>query len=268
MDKSHAGTPHGRHKWHFRQNLSWPRLQCEFMVKSSYTTACVHRSLKKHPFLSTLAQLIVEQNGSPGGSGLRRGRASFQQRSLTLMFYSRCRPTAETRFHLRAFSAECGKPQPRKRGRRQRRRRHPGAGAGEARTIAVAISFPAAAVGTAAAGSGSTGLRVGVRERCCPPALESHAKKGRRRRTTHAAGASGTSKAPSVHRGEEEEARPKQVSGRLQAGCHSTRLQCLLAKASAAGAAAARRMPRPHGRRRDSRCSRHPTRAPDIRGCW
>lgn len=27
-------------------------------------------------------------------------------------------------------------------------------------------------------------------------------------------------------------------------------------------------MPRPHGRRGDSRCSRHPTRAPDIRGCW
>lgn len=238
------------------------------MVKSSYITACVHRSLKRHPFLSTLAQLIVEQNGSPGGSGLRRRRASFQQRSLTLMFYSRSRPTAETRFHLRAFSAECGKPQPRKRGRRQRRRRHPGAGAGEARTIAVAISFPAAAAGTAAAGLGSTGLRVGVRERCCPPALGSHAKKGRRRRTTHAARASGTSKAPSVHRGEGEEARPKQVSGRLQAGCHSTRLQCLLAKASAAGAAAARRMPRPHGRRRDSRCSRHPSRAPDIRGCW
>ncbi|KAL4699170.1 hypothetical protein H8959_011827 [Pygathrix nigripes] len=40
-------------------------------------------------------------------------------------------------FHLRAFSAECGKPQPPgRRGRRQRRRRHPGAGAGEAGTIA------------------------------------------------------------------------------------------------------------------------------------
>lgn len=267
MGKSQGGTPHRRDKWHFRQNLSWARLQSEFMVKSSYITACVHRSLKRHPFLSTLAQLIVEQNGSPGGSGLRRGRASFQLRSLTLMFYSRSRPTAETHFHLRAFSAECGKPQRRKRGRRQRRRRHPGAGAGEARTIAVAISFPAAAAGTAAAGSGSTGLRVGVREQRCAPALKSHAKKGRRR-TTHAAGVSGTSKAPSIHRGEGEEARPKQVSGRLQAGCHSTRLQCLLPKASAAGAAAARLMPRPHGRLRDSRCSRRPTRAPDIRGCW
>lgn len=94
-------------------------------------------------------------------------------------FYSRSRPAAVTCFHLRAFSAESGRPQPRRRGRRQKRRRHLGAGAGEAGTIAVTVSFPAAAAaGTAAAGLWSTGLRVGFRGSCAPPALRSHGHEG------------------------------------------------------------------------------------------
>lgn len=51
-------------------------------------------------------------------------------------------------------------------------------------------------------------------------------------------------------------------------GAIISRLQYLLAKATAARAAAARRMPRPHGRRGNSRCGRRPTRAPDIQRCW
>lgn len=67
---------------------------------------------------------------------------------------------------------------------------------------------------------------------------------------------------------ERVDARPRPASWRLHAGGRSAGLQCLLAKASAAGAAAARRMPRPHDRRGGSRCSRRRTRAPDGQGCW
>lgn len=180
--------------------------------------------------------------------------------SPSLTFHSLSGPTAETCFHLRAFSAECG-------GRRHRRGKGGGGRGGG---------------GTQGPGPGRPGpsqwqllflhprgrLGVDLPARCvCEnggslPALESHATQGRKRRTTHAAGASGTREAPSVHRGEEEEeAQSKPGSGRLQAGRRSSRLQCLLAKASAAGAAAARRMLRPHGGRGDSRRS---TQAPDL----
>lgn len=236
------------------------------MVKPSHVAVCVHRSLKRHPLLSTLAQLMVEQNGCPVGSGLRRGDVQdfSSETSLTLTnvsfsLWANCRdllPPASFFCRMRRPPP----PPPRKRGRRQRRRRHPGAGAGEAGTIAVAIAFPAPA--RQAWGRPACAWCV-CENGGSLPALESHATQGRKRRTTHAAGASGTREAPSVHRGEEEEeAQSKPGSGRLQAGRRSSRLQCLLAKASAAGAAAARRMLRPHGRRGDSRRSKQ---APDLR---
>lgn len=102
------------------------------------------------------------KNESPGGSGPRRGLAGFQMRKSHPFFFLSLwsGATAGTCFHLRAFSAECGRPQSRKRGRRQRRRRHPGAGAGEAGTIAATISFPAA--GAAAARSDQPCLRVAL----------------------------------------------------------------------------------------------------------
>lgn len=62
------------------------------------------------------------------------------------------------------------------------------------------IYFPAAATaGTAAEDSGSAGLRVGLRGSCSSPALRCPTV---RRRATHGARASGTSKAPSVGTGE------------------------------------------------------------------
>lgn len=157
------------------------------MVISSYIMACVSCSPKRHPLLSTLAKVMVKQNESPG-SGLNKGRAGFSGESRTQTFYSRSRPTAGTRFHLRALSAECGRLQPRKKGRRHRRRRHPGAGEGEARTIALTISFPAAAAaaGTAAACSGLTGLRVGLRGRRSSQALGSHREEGKEKEENNA----------------------------------------------------------------------------------
>lgn len=180
----------------------------------------------------------------------------------TLSFYSRSRATAGTCLHLRAFSAECGRPQSRKRGRGRGGGGTQGPGQGRPGPSQRQFLFllqgrlQQARIGPACAWLCWVSDRPG---RC-----GARAAKGRRKRgTTHAARARETNKAPPRGPQRGVDARPRPWGWRLHAGGHSAGLQCLLAKASAAGTAAARRMPRPHARRGGSRCSRRPTRAPD-----
>lgn len=190
----------------------------------------------------------------PGWGADVRG---YRRESRTQSSYSHSRPSAGT-------CSTCGRFLPTAGGRSRGGggggrggRRHPGAWAGEAGTIVVTIFFlrrrqqlgrllqaqvrPACAWVFEGAVGGGGEAGVGP-ERVELAKLRRPAEEKRRR----------------VGRGQRAGA---------SLGAIISRRQCLLAKATAARAAAARRMPRPHGRRGDSHCGRRPTRAPDIQRC-
>lgn len=115
---------------------------------------------------------------------------------------------------------------------------------------------------------GSAGLRAGSPGTCSALFLGSAAAEGRRRRgrARRGLGASGRSRDTVPRGGAAWRARPRPASGR---SWRITRPQGLPATATAARAAAARRMPRPHGRQARGQPPQPPSHAGSgHRGCW